>query len=227
MYCTARQLVGFQLTLENMVREDLDKLMNMKKIPTKFLSPLGALSLLVLSGAALRGQDAYMLIDDFSNPSFISNLGTQWRGVSDQVMGGISEVTIAQNASADRFFLRLSGDVRLENNGGFIQAALDLSTSGETFDASDFKGVRLVVQGNGEQYSIHLRTPDNIRPWQSYRADFIAQPEMKTVDIPFSAFIPYRIDTSLDIAKLKRLGLVAIGRAFRADLSAYEIGFYH
>jgi hypothetical protein len=196
------------------------------KLPARVLLTLGILSLVVLSGVAPRAQDAYMLIDDFSNPSFISKLGTQWRGVSDQVMGGVSEVAVAQNVNADRFFLRLSGDVRLENNGGFIQAALDLASAGGSVDASGFEGVRLVVRGNGEQYSVHLRTPDNARPWQSYRAYFTAEPDLKTVDIPFSAFTPYRIDAPLDVRRLRRIGLVAIGRAFRADLSVSEVGFY-
>ena len=65
--------------------------------------------------------------------------------------------------------MQLSGDVRLENNGGFIQAALDLTSVGDTFDASAFTGIRLVARGNNEQYSVHLRTPDNVQPWQSYR----------------------------------------------------------
>jgi len=167
-----------------------------------------------------------MLIDDFSNPSLISKLGTQWRGVSDQVMGGVSEVTIAHNANEDRLFLRISGDVRLENNGGFIQAALDLASAGGSVDGSGFGGVRLVVRGNGEQYSVHRRTPDNVRSWQSYRAHFTAEPDLKSISIPFSAFTPYRIDTLLDTKRLRRIGLVAIGRAFRADLSVFEVGFY-
>ncbi len=167
-----------------------------------------------------------MLIDDFSNPGLTSKLGTQWRGVSDKVMGGISDANIAHNDNEDRLFLRISGDVRLENSGGFIQAALDLVSAGGSIDGSGFIGVRLVVRGNGEQYSVHLRTPDNVRSWQSYRAHFTAEPDLKTVSIPFSSFKPHRIDTPLDIKRLRRIGLVAIGRAFRADLSVFEVSFY-
>ena len=108
-----------------------------------------------------------MLIDDFTNEGLVSKLGTWWRGVSDQVMGGISEATVSHGVIGGRPCLRMTGDVRLENDGGFIQAALDLAPSGETIDASAFTGMRIVVRGNGEKYSIHLRTPDNFRPWQS------------------------------------------------------------
>lgn len=106
-----------------------------------------------------------MLIDDFSDQDLISKIGTRWRGVSDKVMGGVSQASVSQIALDERTFLLLTGDVCLENNGGFIQASMDLAKSGDTLDASTFAGVRLVVRGNGEQYSVHLRTPDNIHPW--------------------------------------------------------------
>ena len=181
---------------------------------------------LSLSNAGADGKTADMLIDDFSNDELISKLDTRWRGVSDQVMGGVSEASVTRGTDGDRVFLRLSGDVRLDNNGGFIQAAIDLAPSGASFDASGFKGIRLVVRGNGEKYSVHLRTPDNTRPWQSYRAHFIAVPEWTTIDLAFSTFEPYRVVAPLDTGKLRRLGLVAIGRAFNADLSVSEISFY-
>ena len=167
-----------------------------------------------------------MLIDDFSGQDLTSKLGTQWCGVSDKVMGGISEASVAQGVIDDRPCLLLTGDVRLENDGGFIQAALDLAMSGGTFDASAFAGVRLVVRGNDERYSVHLRTPKNIRPWQSYRAHFTAAPDWETIDLPFPTFSPYRLDTPLDINRLRRIGLVAIGRAFNANLAVSEVGFF-
>ena len=167
-----------------------------------------------------------MLIDDFADANLVSKLGTRWRGVSDQVMGGISEASVSHGKIDGHPCLRLSGDVRLENDGGFIQAALDLAPMGETPDASDYSGLRLVVRGNGEQYSAHLRTPDNTRPWQSYRAHFTAGPYWAQVDLPFGAFVPYRLEAPLDKTRLRRIGLVAIGRAFYADLSVSEVRFF-
>lgn len=167
-----------------------------------------------------------MLIDDFADANLVSKLGTRWRGVSDQVMGGLSEAAVTRGVIDGRACLQLTGDVRLENNGGFIQAALDLSPSGEPFDASGYRGLRLVVRGNGEQYSIHLRSPDSIRPWQSYRAHFTAGPDWQTIDLPFESFEPHRVQTALDTARLRRIGLVAIGRTFHADLAVSELAFY-
>lgn len=167
-----------------------------------------------------------MLIDEFSNPDLVSALGTRWRGVSDRVMGGVSEATVARETVGGRPALRLTGAVSLENDGGFIQASLDLDPGDGTVDASVFTGVRLVVRGNDEQYSVHLRTPDNVRPWQSYRAQFVAGSEWQTVELPFDGFAPYRLEAPLDTARLRRIGLVAIGREFEADLAVGRVEFY-
>src|SRR5512134_2196623 len=150
------------------------------------------------AGALARGDDV-LIVDDFRRDDLISALGTPWRGFSDQVMGGISEETIALAEIDGRRALRLTGDVRLENNGGFIQAALDLAPAGQTLDASAYTGVLLIVRGNGERYGVHLRTPACVRPWQSYRAGFIAAPEWREIRLPFASFEPYRLTEPLSV----------------------------
>ncbi len=179
-----------------------------------------------LQWGAIRVGSSSLLIDDFARADLVSRLGTPWRGVSDRVMGGISDASVAHDLVDGRACLRLRGEVRLENDGGFIQAALDLSPSGDPVDASDYTGLRLVARGNGETYSAHLRTQDTVRPWQSYRAQFTAGPVWEVADLPFAAFTPHRLDAPLDTARLRRIGLVAIGRAFYADLAVCELGFY-
>jgi len=167
-----------------------------------------------------------MVIDDFMDKYLVSNLGAQWRGVSDGVMGGISEASVLHSVIYGRPCLRLTGDVRLENDGGSIQATLDLIRSGEPLDASNFTGVRMNVRGNGERYSVHLRTPDNVWAWQSYRAHYTAGPQWETVDHPFKTFEPHRPEAPLDRTRLRRIGLVAIRRPFFADLAVSELTFY-
>lgn len=200
---------------------DPDKRDRLKKVVS-----FGVCAPFVLNTFAVRARDSYVLIDDFSNDGLRSKLGTQWRGISDRVMGGISEVSVQNETIDGRKCLRLTGNVSLENNGGFIQAALDLAAPGEVFDASGYTGIRLVARGNGKQYSVHLRTPDNVRPWQSYRAQFIAGSKWQEIDLPFKSFAPYRIQTPLNVARLRRVGLVAIGRKFQADLAISKIVLY-
>ena len=50
-------------------------------------------------------------------------------------MGGISQGTMRREAVDGRPALRIEGDVSLENNGGFLQIALDLARGGRTVDA--------------------------------------------------------------------------------------------
>jgi hypothetical protein len=167
-----------------------------------------------------------VIIDDCARDDLVSRLGTTWRGFSDRVMGGLSQEMVTRTTQRGRRCLLLTGDVRLENNGGFVQMALDLASDGSTCDASALAGVLMVVRGNGEGYGVHLRTPACIRPWQSYRAGFTATPQWREVRLPFERFVPHRLAEPLDSRRLRRIGLVAIGRAFRADLAVATLGFY-
>lgn len=122
----------------------------------------------------------------------------------------------------------MRGDVSTENNGGFVQMALSLSDLSDQgiFDASGFDGLELEVSGNNEAYNIHLRTAGLWFPWQSYRATFNATPDWQTVRIPFAEFEAYKTSQDLRLDKLRRIGLLAIGRVFQADLCLASIRFY-
>jgi hypothetical protein len=167
---------------------------------------------------------ALWLIDDSHDP-VVSKLGTQWRAVSDRVMGGVSTASLRRTQVDGRDARCLEGEVSLENNGGFVQINLELGTAGP-LDASGYTGVWLLQRGNGADYSLHLRTTATRLPWQSYRAGFVSTPDWTPVKLPFADFAPYRIDRPFDPARLKRLGLVAIGREMSASLCVAEIGFY-
>ena len=141
------------------------------------------------------------------------------------VMGGVSSGSLALDSIDGRKCLHLRGSVRLENSGGFLQATLDIERT-EASNAAAYQGLLLEVYGNNEAYNLHLRTADIQRPWQSYRASFNAPAQWHTVKLPFDSFAAYRIDKPLDLAHLKRIGIVAIGRAFNADLCIARLAFY-
>ena len=140
-------------------------------------------------------------------------------------MGGISDGSLSPDSIAGRYCLRMRGTVRLDNKGGFIQAALNIGQT-QAFDASGYQGLLLDVYGNDEEYNLHLRTDDVWLPWQSYRASFQAPARWHSVKIPFEAFTGYRIWRKLDITQLRRIGLVAIGREFTADLCIGKLALY-
>jgi hypothetical protein len=166
------------------------------------------------------------VIDDLSRNPPLATIGTPWQVVTDQVMGGISSGTLVREKIGGRPAIHMRGSVRLENNGGFVQIGLDLAPDGKAVDASSWIGIELDVLGNGEEYNMHLRTLDLTRPWQSYRHGFKALTSWTTVRLPFGSFIPYRTDAPLDLHRLRRVGLVAIGRAFSADLALGGIRFF-
>ncbi|MEO0618249.1 MAG: CIA30 family protein [Pseudomonadota bacterium] len=167
-----------------------------------------------------------MVIDDGVEVRGAARRGRSWQLVTDQVMGGVSRGTLERGSVAGRPALRMRGPVMLENNGGFIQMALDLAPDGGDFDARDFTGIALDVLGNGETYNIHLRTHDLTRPWQSYRQTFVAPAAWTTHELAFDDFTPHRTVAPLNLARLRRIGLVAIGRAFEADLAIGGVRFY-
>ena len=166
------------------------------------------------------------IIDDLSLPSGQTPRGTAWELISDRVMGGVSNGTLAHSIIEGRPALRMTGTVSLENDGGFLQMALDLRPDGRGVDASSYTGLALDILGNDQRYNLHLRTADVTRPWQSYRAEFIAPHHWTTIKLPFSEFTPHRLTAPLDLSSLRRVGLVGIGRAFAADLALGDLRFY-
>jgi hypothetical protein len=165
------------------------------------------------------------IIDDLGLEPPIAAIGSNWQLLTDQVMGGVSRGTMARETIAGRTAICMRGEVSLENNGGFIQIALDLSPDGGSVDASGWSGIELDVCGNDEQYGVHLRTDALWKPWQSYRQIFAAGAQWRTVQLPFDDFVPHRTDIPLDTHRLRRIGLVAIGRAFSSDLALGGLRF--
>lgn len=165
------------------------------------------------------------LIDDFASAERAAN-GCCWALVSDGVMGGLSQGRLSHAPLGDRLAFRMTGEVSLANNGGFLQMAIDIRPDGAPFDARGFEGLAVTVRGNGESHGVHLRTTDVVRPWQSYRAPLPTTADWTCCRIPFPAFAPHRIDLPLDIARLRRIGLVALGRPGPVDLAVADLRFY-
>lgn len=173
-------------------------------------------------GAAGVGEDS-LLIDDRRSGSAASSLGPSWRFFSDGVMGGVSTGGMTAETVHGRSALCLRGQVRLENNGGFIQMALELPALP---DALRWRGVELQVLGSAHRYGLHLRTADMTAPWQAWRAGFEAGPAWRTLRLPFEAFEPYRTGGVLKPAAVCRIGLVAIGERFDAELCLARLALY-
>ncbi|MCX7567540.1 CIA30 family protein [Sulfitobacter sp. F26169L] len=152
-------------------------------------------------------------------------LTPEWEYVADTVMGGISTGGITRTRIDGRMATRLSGEVSLENHGGFVQMAFDLA-GGAVMDASGWCGVELDVLGNGAQYELRLRTDELTKPWQSYRAAFDAQQNWQTVRLPWGDFEKRKTEQPFNPARLRRIGVLAIGAEMSADISVASIRLF-
>jgi hypothetical protein len=174
----------------------------------------------------LSMTDLPPVIDDFSAAAPNATNGARWEFIADGVMGGVSQGEARREDVSGRPALRLTGTVSLENNGGFLQVALNLRSDGMPVDASGFRGLEVDMLGNDKAYNLHLRTTDLTRPWQSYRQSFTAPPAWTAHRLPFDDFAPHRTSAPLDTAKLRRIGILAIGEAFDADIAIGGLRFY-
>jgi hypothetical protein len=158
-----------------------------------------------------------LIIDDRTSGNLNASNGAQWRGITDMVMGGVSICEIHSTVMDGKPCLNLSGNVSLENNGGFVQASLDLAVP-NFLDATGQQGIEFEVRGNNQTYNMHLRTTDTNVVWQSYRASFFAASLWQTIHLPFDSFLPHRTEKKLDVSQLSRLGIVSIGKEMRVEI---------
>ncbi len=152
-------------------------------------------------------------------------LDPQWEYVTDGVMGGVSRGAFAREVVAGQRAARLTGQVSLDNNGGFLQMAFDFAGGG-VLDASGFEGLGLQVFGNNETYELRLRTTGLMRPWQSYRVAFEARDQWQSLRFPFARFQPHRTDLPFDPARLRRGAVIAVGREMAVDVAVAGVHLY-
>lgn len=125
-------------------------------------------------------------IIDFNNNSNISN----WQVVDDVVMGGKSNGNFQLNKDGLAVF---SGDVSLENNGGF-------SSVQYTFDALDitnYKTVCIKLKGDGKNYQFRLKKDQN--DYYSYKKEFTTNGYWQTVKLQLATLQPTYRGRSLDM----------------------------
>ncbi|MGB1160725.1 MAG: CIA30 family protein [Alphaproteobacteria bacterium] len=168
------------------------------------------------------GTDS-LIIDDFSMAPE-TNIGGRWSYVSDRVMGGVSNGSGAYEVLDDRLSIRLFGDVSTDNNGGFIQVSLRVD--GRRLNAKQYSGVEIDVQGNGENYNVHVTTTRSFPPWRFYKHTFPTTSEWTRLRLPWSDFTSETFRNPLDPSTINRLNLTAYARDFTADLAVSRIALY-
>lgn len=153
----------------------------------------------------------------FSQP--LSDPNT-WRGVTDQVMGGVSDLIIQHE---DGVFY-MSGNVSTENNGGFVR----LSNSIKLL-SNEVQGIKFKAKGNNETYEIHVTLKGlKIPPWSYFSKSFEVNDSWQQYEIFFSDL---KLATGFTAASLKAknikdLSIAGYGRDFKVDLAIKDITLF-
>ena len=106
-----------------------------------------------------------------------------WLIVNDGVMGGLSKSRFILSDSNTAIF---SGNVTLENNGGFASTR----TKTMQFQLDGFEGILIRVKGDGKKYQFRIRTNDRF-DGVSYGYQFETNiNQWQTISIPFNKCVP-------------------------------------
>ena len=91
-----------------------------------------------------------------------------------------------------------------------------------------FKGIKLKVRGNNQNYFIHIRTTGSVLPWQYYDKEFFASNEWNEVELNFSDFKKSStfMRKKFKASSVKTIGIVAYGREHKAKIEVSEISIY-
>ena len=160
-----------------------------------------------------------MAFDNFSKTS-----SETWQLITDQVMGGVSHGKLEFVNENSIKFARMTGEVRLENNGGFIQFRRALSQPLR----KNLTGLKIKVRSNGHKYSVHIRTRGTFLPWHFYQADFQSSDSWSTIMIPFTSFnkSSWMVPTNFLPSDVESIAIVAIGSAHPVFVEVANIWLY-
>lgn len=153
---------------------------------------------LVACGGAVQAEETVLSPALETTGVVIADLGVadeaaEWTTMNDPVMGGRSTSEVAFDDGG----LRFSGNISLDNNGGFAstRGPLDPDIGRKAAGARSF-GVR--AEGDGKTYLLKVR--DSAQPW-SYVQRFATEAgAVRTYDLPVDRFEPVgmRLDPAPD-----------------------------
>ncbi len=165
-----------------------------------------------------------MTLFEFKSPKSVAS----WQPEDDVVMGGVSDSAMtyadADVAADEDGAARFSGDVSLENGGGFAQTLY----SKTSFDLTEFQGVELRVKGDNKSYELRFET-DAERV--SYAQSFFAADTWQEVQLAFADFEPTHHGNAvpdapaLNLAAVRTVGLL-VAQEGEFELLVSEVKAY-
>ncbi len=145
----------------------------------------------------------------------------RWRSVLDGVMGGRSTGRVTQPEAG---ILRFSGELSLENNGGFSQT----QTAVPEASLKDAIGIEARIRGDGRTYQFDVRCSDVRMMAGSFQTKFdTVAGEWVTIRLPFEQFRLYSFGRlvsnapKLNPARVESIGVTLSDKkagAFQIDI---------
>ena len=140
-----------------------------------------------------------------------------WQGVTDQVMGGVSDLYIMHSDGV--FFM--TGNVSTDNNVGFVRLSNRVD-----INSNDFTGIKFKAKGNNETYEIHVTMKGlKIPPWSYFSQSFEVNNDWQEYEIFFkdlkrsSGFSA----SSMKAKNIRDLSIAGFGRDFEVELAIKDI----
>ena len=113
-----------------------------------------------------------------------------WEIQDDDVMGGVSQGRFAVNEAGNAVF---SGNVSLENNGGFSS----LQYGFDPLDVSKNSAIYIGLKGDGKRYQLRIESEKDAP--HSYAYDFDTSGDWQTIEIPFADMYAIHHGDRLDL----------------------------
>jgi len=137
---------------------------------------------------------------------FGSDAAKNWSVVNDGVMGGLSKGTVRYTDST----LVFSGNLSLENNGGFSSLRGPLGQ----YDLSDYETVTIRHRGEGGTFGFRLKTQDAYYlPY--FKVEFAPTDKWQTSTFQLQKFPQWRMSQKTgdliateDLEKIIRMGII-------------------
>lgn len=143
---------------------------------TVYTSALASV-LLAVCALAMTTHAQEKRLTDFSS----QDAEQAWRSVNDGVMGGVSE---GRSQVTDEGTLLFTGNLSMENNGGFAS----IRTRAARLGLGGYDAIVVRAKGDGRTYNFDLRT-DESRMASSYRTTIETLPnQWIEVSLPFDEF---------------------------------------
>jgi hypothetical protein len=181
-------------------------------------------ALLACSGLAC-GETVNALVDDFGDAQN-NSLGIPRQFMTDTVVGG---GTTAEQSISDGI-LSVKGDIAPpRGQPGWASCVLLLDPQGLPRDASEYKGIRLLIRINKGNVSLSANSTD-ITNFDYHSASIVRKSagEFQEVKIPFTSMKrAWSEQTTLNTKTINSLSIVAVDiQKGSYDYEVKEIGFY-